>query len=70
MKKGQKVSWQVSLGHDGVPLPEFNGRGHGVVISDEEDGKVLVSVETMLGEPFPGYHRVIHCTVTWLTEEA
>jgi hypothetical protein len=60
MKKGTKVSWQVK---------GALGRGNGVVISDEEDGGVLVAVNSMTGEPNPGYHRVIHCTVTWLTVE-
>lgn len=60
MKKGTQVSWQV-VG--------AVARGHGVVISDEENGCVLVHVNTLMGEPFPGYHQVIHCTVTWLTVE-
>lgn len=60
MKKGTQVSWQVQ---------GAAARGHGIVISDEENGCVLVKVNTLLGEPFPGYHKVIHCTVTWLTIE-
>ncbi len=60
MKKNTRVSWQVAgLLH----------RGSGVVISDEENGKVLVAVDHMGGEPNPGYHPVICCTVTWLTVE-
>jgi hypothetical protein len=61
MKKGTKVSWLVN---------EASGRGHGTVISDEDDGHVLVAVDTMAGEPNPGFHPVIHCTVTWLKVEA
>lgn len=61
MKKGTKVSWQV-LGQ--------TKRGLGVVRSDEDEcGGVLVSVQTLGDEPFPGYHPVIYCTVTWLTVE-
>ena len=60
MKKGTKVSWQVK----GAPM-----RGSGLVISDEEDGMVLVRVDTLDGSPNPGYHIVISCTVTWLTVE-
>ena len=41
--------------------------GYGKVISDEENGCVLVAVDTLDGSPNPGYHIVIHCTVTWLT---
>lgn len=69
MKKNTLVSWQIPFGHDGKPIPEFNGRGHGFTITDEEDGKVLVEVDTFAGEPFAGFHPVIRCTVTWLTEE-
>ena len=58
MKKGLQVSWQVK----GAPMP-----GYGTVISDEENGCVLVAVDTLDGSPNPGYHIVIHCTVTWLT---
>jgi len=58
MKKGTKVSWQIAGMHK---------RGHGTVISDEDGGKVLVAVDSLYGEPNPGYHQVICCTVTWLT---
>ena len=60
MKKGLKVSWLVA---------GAKSRGSGVIISDEENGRVLVAVDTLEGEPNPGYHIVIHCTVTWLTVE-
>lgn len=60
MKKNTKVSWQVA---------GAKARGWGHTISDEQDGQILVSVESMLGEPNPGYHVVINCTVTWLTPE-
>lgn len=72
MKKGTKVSWTtgngVARGSDGtrtaggLPLPHTTG--HGVTISDEEDGTILVAVHSM-GE----MHHVIHCAVTWLTAE-
>lgn len=42
-------------------------RGNGTVITDEQDGQVLVAVNTLDGSPNPGYHQVINCTVTWLT---
>lgn len=58
MKKGTKVSWTLGT-----------GSGRGTTISDEDDGLVLVRVETFAGEPNPGYHQVISCTVTWLTVE-
>lgn len=61
MRKFTKVSWLI------------NGqitRGLGVTCSDvDELGCVLVSVEHLAGEPNPGYHIVIRCTVTWLTIE-
>jgi hypothetical protein len=61
MKKGTKVSW---LAEDATV------RGHGTVISDEEDGRVLVAVDGGVFEQIPiAYHVVIHCTVTWLTVE-
>jgi len=28
-----------------------------------------VAVDTLRGEPFPGYHQVIFCSVTWLSVE-
>lgn len=58
MKKNTNVSWLVA----GAAM-----RGHGKTITDEEAGKILVAVESMAGEPNPGYHAVICCTVTWLT---
>lgn len=64
MKKGTKVSWLVEAEIDTV-------RGHGVTISDEEDGHILVAVDGGVMSPsIPGaYHPVIYCTVTWLTVE-
>lgn len=56
MKKGTKVSWLA----EGASV-----RGHGTVISDEENGGVLVAVDGGVFE----YHMVIYCTVTWLTVE-
>ena len=64
LKRGTKVSWQVK-----GPLVDCP-RGNGVVITDEVDGEVLVKVNSLCGEPNPGYHQVICCTVTWLTVEA
>lgn len=61
MKKGTRVSWMA----EGATV-----RGHGITISDEEDGHVLVSVDKGVFEFIPAaYHMVIHCTVTWLTIE-
>ncbi len=53
MKKGLKVSWITASGVHGT----------GQLISDELDGHVLVAVDAPIGEE----HRVIYCTVTWLT---
>ncbi|MDB6033846.1 MAG: hypothetical protein JWM16_4184 [Verrucomicrobiales bacterium] len=61
MKKGTKVSWQAKGLHS---------RGAGTVISDEENGYVLVAVDHHGGEPSMDYHLVIYCTVTWLTIES
>lgn len=61
MKKGTQVSWQV----EGAP-----GRGNGATIADEDNGCILVKVNSMQGEPFVGFHPVIYCTVSWLTVEA
>lgn len=58
MKKGTKVSFSWP-GESG-----FRNNGTGTVISDEEDGHVLVSVDPEYPE---ARHFVIHCTVTWLT---
>jgi hypothetical protein len=45
-------------------------RGHGTVISDEENGRVLVAVDGGVLTSLPiAYHPVIYCTVTWLTVE-
>jgi len=61
MKKGTKVSWLAK----GATV-----RGHGVTITDEEDGHVLVAVDGGVFENIPAdYHVVIRCTVTWLTVE-
>lgn len=61
MKKGTKVSWLA----EGATV-----RGRGTVISDEENGRVLVAVDGGTFEYIPvAYHIVIHCTVTWLTIE-
>ena len=60
MKKGTKVSWTTGNGNG------FDRTtGHGVTLSDEEDGHVLVAVLSD-GEK----HHVIYCTVTWLTVES
>lgn len=74
MKKGTKVSWQIS---------DSGRRGSGVTISDEDsNGTILVAVNdygllntsdgwqltNMVVGPI-GFHPVIHCTVTWLTVE-
>lgn len=61
MKKGTEVSWQV----DGAI-----SRGHGTVISDEENGHVLVAVDRAEFEYIPrDYRIVIYCAVTWLKVE-
>jgi hypothetical protein len=57
MKKNTKVSWDTGNGPGQMPTT-----GHGICISDEEDGHVLVAVLSE-GEK----HHVIWCTVTWLT---
>jgi hypothetical protein len=61
MKKGTKVSfsWQ--------PPDAPTETGSGVVLTDEEDGHVLVACEP---EPPDARHFVIRCAVTWLTEMA
>lgn len=59
MKKGTKVSWTIK---------GRNGCGTGTVVMDEDDGYVFVAVDQQPGETSPGYHAVIHCTVTGLTE--
>lgn len=61
MKKGTKVSWLA----EGATR-----RGHGTVISDEENGRVLVACDGGTFQEIPmAYHLVIYCTVTWLTVE-
>jgi hypothetical protein len=61
VKKGTKVSWLA----EGATV-----RGHGVTISDEENGHVLVAVDGGVLSEIPiAYHMVIYCTVTWLTIE-
>jgi hypothetical protein len=40
--------------------------GRGKVIGLEDDAHVIVAVESMAGEPNPGYHAVIYCAETWL----
>jgi hypothetical protein len=56
MKKGTKVEWKKKFG--------LNGRG--VVISDEDNGQVLVAVDDITGEA----RHVIYCEVSKLTEHA
>lgn len=60
MKKGTQVRWTL----------KDSSQGSGTVITDEVDGHVQVSVETVTYngqtkdvEP----HNVIWCAVTWLT---
>lgn len=53
MKKGTKVNWLTASGV----------RGSGQLVSDESEGHVFVAVDAPVGEE----HRVIYCTVTWLT---
>lgn len=61
MKKGTRVSWLA----EGAIV-----RGHGLVISDEENGRVMVAVDGGTLNDIPiAYHLVIYCTVTWLTVE-
>lgn len=61
MKKGTRVSWLAKYA---------TVRGHGTVISDEENGRVLVACDGGTFEHIPlDYHIVIRCTVTWLTVE-
>ena len=59
MKKGTRVSWLA----EEATIP-----GSGTLISDEENGRVLVAVDGGVFEAIPkAYHMVIYCTVTWLT---
>lgn len=55
------VSWQIQGAAN---------RGRGTIITDEIDGHVLVSVDYFgeENEKILGYHPVINCTVTWLSE--
>lgn len=54
MKKGTKVKWVTASGIHGT----------GVTIDNETNGHVPVAVDAPVGEE----HRVIWCTITWLTE--
>lgn len=65
MKKGQRVSfsWAVDVMSGGQERVQ-TVQGTGEVISDEENGHVLVSVDP---EPPEARHIVIRCTTTWLT---
>lgn len=56
LKKNTNVTWHTK---DGI-------EGRGIVISDEEDGHVLVEVHSLRGK-VDEVHFVIRCTVTWLT---
>lgn len=53
MKKDTKVKW----------ITASDVHGTGITIADEIEGHVLVAVDALAGEE----HRVIWCTVTWLT---
>lgn len=53
MIRGTHVNWTTASGL----------YGSGVVLSDAQDGHVFVAVDAPAGEE----HRVIYCTVTWLT---
>ncbi|MFZ0311967.1 MAG: hypothetical protein WAL85_04585 [Candidatus Korobacteraceae bacterium] len=55
LTKGTRVTWTTAS----------NVHGSGACISDEQDGHVLVAVDAPQGEE----HRVIYCTVTWLTPQ-
>lgn len=65
MKKGTRVGWTLKNGET----------GSGTVISDEEDGHVLIAVDPpamVLRGPVQRqdlleFHPVIFCAVTWLT---
>jgi hypothetical protein len=59
MKKGTKVKWSSRNATQGT----------GLVISDEEDGYVLVAMDREPGYPLDlsELHYVIRCAVTWLT---
>lgn len=59
LTKGTRVTWTTASGV----------HGSGEVLNDEADaadGHVFVAVDAPTGEE----HRVIWCTVTWLTVEA
>ena len=51
--KGSRVKWTTAS----------DVKGSGEVLTDEENGHVYVAVDAPQGEE----HRVIYCTVTWLT---
>lgn len=55
MREGARVKWITASGV----------HGSGIVLADEHGGHVPVAVDSPQGEE----HRVIWCTVTWLTEE-
>lgn len=67
MKKNTPVSWQLPKGLG--PVGGTPPRGQGITITDEDDGHILVAVNSFAGEANPGYHTVIHCAVTWLKDE-
>jgi hypothetical protein len=68
MKKGTRVSWMVT-GPTGLD-DMGSEQGHGITISDEEDGHILVAVDSDVLPVIPSpYHMVIYCAVTWLTVE-
>lgn len=56
MKKGTHVKWINALKIE----------GSGVVVSDEQEGQVLVACDAKPNME----HIVIYCAVTWLTEDA
>lgn len=58
-KKGTRVSFSWT---DKLTGQQKSGTGE--IISDEEDGRVLVSCDPESGD---ARHFVIRCTVTWLT---
>jgi len=61
MKKGLRDGWKLQDG---------SGGGEGHVITDEENGKVQVAVESQWGNGQRWnneMHYVIWCNVTWLT---
>lgn len=59
MKKGTRVKFEWR-----DTLLNVQKAGTGTVISDEENGHVLVAQDPVNGD---ARHAVIWCTVTWLT---